>query len=145
MTRLAILLFAANALIWAQHPDKGVVKPLSDVKFEQDEDVKCLQSATEAGDPLKGPSTFMLKAPPNCLVPWHYHTAAEQLVVVSGTVLTEMENMSPGALGPGGFAMMPGKAKHQFSCRSKSPCVLLVSFDRIYDIFWVKDARKPAR
>jgi quercetin dioxygenase-like cupin family protein len=96
-------------------------------------------STVETGDPAKGPSTIILKAPPNCRVPWHYHTAEEQLIVVRGSVQTEMEGMPARPLGPGGFAAMPGKAKHQFSCQSKTPCVMFVGFDRTYDIFWVKD------
>jgi quercetin dioxygenase-like cupin family protein len=112
---------------------------LTEVKFEQDDDVKCLASAVESGDLAKGPSTIILKAPPNCLVPWHYHTAEEQLTVVEGNLRTEMEGMPALSLGPAGFAMMPSKAKHQFSCRSKTACVMFVAFDRPYDIFWVKD------
>ena len=137
--RLAVLLLGIASLSPAQTKNHGVVRPLSEVKFEQDDDVKCLASAVEAGDPAKGPSTIILKAPPNCLVPWHYHTAEEQLMVTEGSVRTEMDGMSPRALGPGGFAVMPSKAKHQFSCQSKTPCVMFVTFDRTYDIFWVKD------
>jgi len=118
-----------------------LARSLSEVKFEQDDDVKCLSSAVESGDPAKGPSTIILKSPPNCLVPWHYHTAEEQLIVVEGSVRTEMDGMSARALGAGGFAMMPSNAKHQFSCQSKTACVMFVTFDRVYDIFWVKDNR----
>jgi quercetin dioxygenase-like cupin family protein len=139
--RLAILLLgiASFSLAQTQH---GVVRPLTEVKFDPDDDVKCLLSATETGNPATGPSTFILKAPPNCLVPWHYHTAQEQLIVAQGTVRTEMEGMPAHPLEPGGFAMMPGKAKHQFSCQSKTACVMFVTFDRAYDIFWVKDDKK---
>ena len=137
--RLAILLLGIASLSQSQTKNHGVVRPLSELKFDPDDDVKCLFSAVESGDPAKGPSTIILKAPPNCLVPWHYHTAAEQLIVAQGSVQTEMEGMSPRALGPGGFAMMPGQAKHQFSCRSKTACLMFVTFDRTYDIFWVKD------
>jgi quercetin dioxygenase-like cupin family protein len=112
---------------------------LSAVKFAPDDDVKCLLSAVETGNPATGPSTIILKAPPNCLVPWHYHTAEEQLIVTEGSVRTEMDGMPAHALGPGGFAIMPSKVKHQFSCQSKTACVMFVTFDRTYDIFWVKD------
>jgi quercetin dioxygenase-like cupin family protein len=140
---LAVAFFAAAGLaavpaINAQSMDKGGARPLAQVKFAADDDVKCLESALENGNPATGPSTFILKAPPNCIVRWHYHTAAEQLIVTQGTVKTEMEGMAAVSLTPGGFAMMPGKAKHQFSCQSKNPCVLFVTFDRTYDIFWVK-------
>ncbi len=133
-----VLMFFAVVLL-AQDGGHGVVKSLAEVKFEQDDDVKCLASAVETGDPAKGPSTIILKAPPKCVIPWHYHTAEEQMIVIEGRVPTEMEGMPKQVLGPGGFAMMPGKAKHQFSCESKSACVLFVTFDRAYDIFWVKE------
>ena len=133
------MVLIAASLLQAQVGTHGIARPLAEIKLEQDDDVKCLQSAVENGDPATGPSTIILKAPPGCLVPWHYHTAAEQLIVVEGTVKTEMEGMSGRALAPGGFAMMPSKAKHQFACQSKTACLMFVTFDRKYDIFWVKD------
>jgi quercetin dioxygenase-like cupin family protein len=135
---LTVAIFAVAALAGAQSMDKGGARPLAQVKFAPDDDVKCLESALENGNPSKGASTFILKAPPNCIVPWHYHTAGEQLIVTQGNVKTEMDGMAAVSLAAGGFAMMPGKAKHQFSCQSKNPCVLFVTFDRTYDIFWVK-------
>jgi quercetin dioxygenase-like cupin family protein len=137
--RLAILLLGIAGLSQSQTKSHGTIRSVSELKLDPDDDVKCLFSAVESGDPAKGPSTIILKAPPNCLVPWHYHTAEEQLIVVQGSVQTEMEGMSARALGPGGFAMMPSKAKHQFSCQSKTACLMFVTFDRTYDIFWVKD------
>jgi quercetin dioxygenase-like cupin family protein len=134
-----ILLFAIASRFEAQSTHHGVVRPAAEVKFDPDDDVKCLSSAVESGNPATGPSTIILKAPPGCLVPWHYHTAAEQLTVVQGSVRTEMEGMPARPLGPAGFAMMPGKVKHRFSCQSKTACVMFVTFDRTYDIFWVKD------
>jgi quercetin dioxygenase-like cupin family protein len=142
MHRLLAALSLSLALAQAQSPSKGVMKPLADVKFEQDDDVKCLASAVESGDPANGPSTFILKAPPKCLVPWHWHTAAEELIVIDGSVLTEMDGMPAHSLTRGGYARMPGKAKHQFSCQSKTDCVMFVTFDAKYDIFWVKNAKK---
>jgi quercetin dioxygenase-like cupin family protein len=140
--KIWLALFAAVALIQAQSASPGgVARPLSDVKFEPDSDVKCLLSAVESGDPDKGPSTIILKAPANCLVPWHYHTAGEELIVVQGNVKTEMDGMSAHVLGPGGFAGMPSKVKHQFACQSSAGCVMFVSFDRKYDIFWFKPAK----
>jgi quercetin dioxygenase-like cupin family protein len=117
-------------------PMLSAVNPLNSLRFEADSDVKCLQSATEAGDATAGPSTFMLKAPVGCLVPWHYHTAQEQAVVVRGVVKMEMIGASAKLLGPGGFAVMQGKVPHQFSCSGKLPCLIMASFDRKYDIFW---------
>jgi quercetin dioxygenase-like cupin family protein len=118
---------------------EGIVRSLSQVRFEEDEDVKCLKSSLESGDPRTGSSTFILSAPGKCVVPWHYHTAEEQLVVIRGSVFTQMDGMQPSTLVAGGFALMPSKKHHQFSCRSNSECLMVVSFDRPYDIFWVKE------
>jgi glyoxylate utilization-related uncharacterized protein len=70
--------------------------------------------------------------------PLHYHTAEEQLIVVRGDVETGMDGLSPRLLQAGGFAMMPSKEKHWFSCKLQAGCLMFVTFDRAYDIFWVK-------
>lgn len=142
MTGAVVLLLASLAL-HAQAPKTGVARPLSDVKFAQDDDRKCLAGAIENGDPATGPSTFILKAPPGCEVPWHYHTAEEQLIVTAGLVSAQMGSMEPSTLGPGGFAMMPGKEKHRFACKSDTPCIMFVTFDKPYDIVWVKEDSSP--
>jgi len=103
-----------------------------------DDDVKCLSSALEAGDPKTGPSTWVLKAPNGCVVPWHSHAAQEQLIVVGGRVLAEMPDRMPAQLGPGGFAMMGSHMPHQFTCRSKLGCLMFITFDGAYDIKWGK-------
>jgi quercetin dioxygenase-like cupin family protein len=134
---LAMLLIVA-ASSPAQAPHHGVVKPLSSAKLTSDGQPPCLKSALENGNPDSGASTFLLEATPGCVVPAHYHTAEEQLIVVRGDVLTGMDGMSEKILGPGGFAMMPSKAMHWFTCQSKAPCLMFVTFDRTYDIVWAK-------
>jgi hypothetical protein len=60
------------------------------------------------------------------------------LKVARENVLTGMDGMAEAALGPGGFAMMPSKAMHWFTCKSKDTCLMFVTFDRKYDIVWAK-------
>ena len=122
----------------AEDTATGTIKPLLSVKFSRDKDVKCLLSAIETGDPTTGRSTLILKAPPRCVVPWHFHTAEEQLIIISGTVLAEMTDHEPARLGPGGFAVMGGHMPHQFTCQGKFACLMVVAFDRAYDIYWGK-------
>ena len=135
---LAILLAAVVASPQTQTPPHGVVTPLASAKLVFDGEPACLKVARENGDPDKGASTFLLEAAPGCVVPAHYHTAEEQLFVVRGDVLTGMDGMSEATLGPGGFAMMPSKAMHWFTCHSKDACLMFVTFDRTYDIVWAK-------
>ena len=137
---LVILLIAvaASSRGQAQTSPHGIVTPLASANLVFDGEPACLKVARENGDPDKGPSTFLLQAPPGCVVPAHYHTAEEQLMVVRGYVLTGMDGMPETTLGPGGFAMMPSKAMHWFTCKSKDTCLMFVTFDRTYDIVWAK-------
>jgi len=137
MLTACVAVFAGGAA-FARGMVTGAVKPLQSMQFSPDQDVKCLSSALETGAPTTGPSTWILKAPPGCMVPWHRHTAEEQLIIISGAVLAEMSDHPPTRLGPGGFAVMGSQMPHQFSCRGKSACLMIVSFDRAYDIFWGK-------
>ena len=116
---------------------RHLITPLKDAPFVQDDDVMCLQSALENGNPDTGPSTFLLKAPAGCRVAAHYHTAEEQLIVIQGRVLTGMKGMRSVTLTAGGVAVMPAKAIHWFTCSGKDPCLMVVTFDQKYDIVWV--------
>jgi quercetin dioxygenase-like cupin family protein len=142
---LAILLVAVGASSreqgQGQTSQHGIVTPLASASLVFDGEPACLKVARENGDPDKGPSTFLLEAPSGCVVPAHYHTAEEQLMVVQGDVLTGMDGMAEARLGPGGFAMMPSKAMHWFTCKSKETCLMFVTFDRMYDIVWAKPAK----
>ena len=65
-------------------------------------------------------------------------SAPYNVIVISGAVLAEMTDHQPTRLGPGGFAMMAGHMAHQFTCQSKFACLMIVTFDRAYDIYWGK-------
>lgn len=131
----AVLILALS--LSAQAPKGGITRPLSDVKFPAGEGPDCLQFFLENGDMKTGPSTAIMKATPGCVIAPHYHTAEEQLIIVKGDVSTGMEGMKDMVLGPGGFAMMPSKAVHWFTCTKKEECLMFVTFDRAYDIVWV--------
>ena len=113
--------------------------PFASLPLAQDADVACLRSALETGNPQNGPSTWILKAPAGCVVPWHRHTAQEQLLIVAGDVRAEMTDHPPTLLQAGGFAMMPGRMAHQFTCQGTQACVMFVTFDGVYDIKWGKE------
>lgn len=135
----AILGTGATPAIGAEAAPHAIT-PLKDAAFAQDDDVKCLKGALENGNPDTGPSTFLLQAPAGCKVAAHYHTAEEQLIVIRGSVLTGMQGMRDVTLTAGGFAVMPGKAVHWFSCSGKQPCLMAVTFNQKYDIVWVDTA-----
>ena len=138
----ALLCLLLAVALSAQAPKteskSGIVRQLSEVRFPAGEGPACLQFFLENGDMKTGPSTAIMKAKPKCVVPPHYHTAEEQLIIVKGNVSTGMEGMKDAVLGPGGFAMMPSKAPHWFTCTAKEECLMFVTFDRAYDIVWIK-------
>ena len=125
----------------AEAPKTGFARPLADVQFPQGDHPDCLQFSIENGDLKTGPSTAIMKAAPNCVVPAHYHTAEEQLLIVRGEVSTGMRGLADTVLGPGGFAMMASKQVHWFTCTAKEECLMFVTFNRAYDIVWVKDKK----
>src|SRR6267378_1477726 len=138
---LAILIAAVGATLHGRGQAHGVVTPLASANLVFDGEPACLKVARENGDPDIGASTFLLEAPSGCVVPAHHHTAEEQLMVVRGDVLTGMDGMPETTMGPGGFAMMPSKAMHWFTCKSKVTCLMFVTFDRKYDIVWAQPAK----
>lgn len=135
------IILAATIASHGQEPHRGVVTPLASAKLVFDGEPECLKVARESGDPDTGPSTFLLEAAPGCLTPAHYHSAEEQFFVVRGDVLAGMDGMSDQLLGPAGFALMPSKVMHWFTCKSNSPCLMFVTFDRKYDIVWTKPSK----
>ena len=57
-------------------------------------------------------------------------------MIVTGSAKVEMKDTGKTAvLGPGGYAMMPSKHVHQFTC--SSACSAFVSSDAAFDIHYV--------
>jgi quercetin dioxygenase-like cupin family protein len=131
----AAFLFVAHA------QDMGVLRKLSENKFAPLPGMPaCVVSAAENGDPAKGPSMIIFKATAGCKIPWHWHTPMEQVMIVSGSAKVEMKGGSTAVLGPGGYARMPSKHVHQFTCTSA--CTAFVNSDGVFDIHYVDAAGK---
>ena len=75
----------------------------------------CMTLSVQRGDPSKGPSVILLKCKAGCTVPWHWHTAAEQLMVVSGTGKAQMKDGKPVTVRPGDYMFLPAKHIHTFA------------------------------
>ena len=95
----------------------------------------CATASVQNGDPSKGASILLAKLEAGCLVPWHWHTPNENLMLVSGSGRAEMKGGKAFVLKPGGFAQMPSKHAHQFSCTSV--CMLYVYSDAAFDMHYV--------
>ena len=123
-------------LFVAHSEEMGVVRKLSENKFAPMPGLpSCITMAVESGDPSKGASVVVFKGTAGCTIPWHWHTATENLMIISGSAKVEMKDGKSAILGAGGYAMLPGKHVHQFTC--SSACTAFVSSDAAFDIHFV--------
>jgi quercetin dioxygenase-like cupin family protein len=134
---LVVLLIAALPLLaQAQNMmNQPATRNLKDMKFMNFPGLPtCAVGSVQSGDPTKGPSVIAVKLATGCSIPWHWHTANEQLTFVSGTARFEMKDGKPATLTAGGFVENPAKHTHQVRCTSA--CALYVISDGPFDIHY---------
>lgn len=73
----------------------------------------CATIAVQDGDPATGPSVIALRASKGCVIPWHWHSAGERLILVRGAANLEMKDSPSVTLHPGDFALMPARHIHR--------------------------------
>ena len=95
----------------------------------------CATAAILRGNPRSGPAWVLLKLASGCRVPWHWHTANESLVVISGRGTLAMKDGPPLRFAPGAYTSLPSHHVHQASC-SRS-CLLFNAADAAFDIHYV--------
>jgi quercetin dioxygenase-like cupin family protein len=137
---LAVLAFLVAATTFAQ--DKPGVVSAATTKFGPLEGVPaCLTLSPQRGDPTKGPAVILIKMTTGCKVPWHWHTANEGLMMVSGKGKLEMKDVAAHAMAPGDYAFMPGKHQHEFTCTAA--CTFFDVTEGAFDIHYVdKDGKE---
>ena len=117
--------------------DTAVVSKGMSAKFAALPDVPdCATVAALKGDPGKGPSVIEMKFTPGCIVPWHWHTPSEQLMMVSGRAKAEMKDSGPVILRAGDYLNLTSRHVHQFTCLAS--CVLFdVTGAAPFDVHYV--------
>jgi quercetin dioxygenase-like cupin family protein len=132
----AFLLVAYVGTLAAQD-DKPVVAPVSASKFAPLPVLpSCATISVQRGDPSKGASSILLKAASGCKIPWHWHTAGEHIVFISGSGKMQMkDDAQPSAVKPGDYVFLPGKHTHEFTCTSN--CLLFDMPEGAFDIHYV--------
>lgn len=95
----------------------------------------CTTASVVNGDPTKGPSIILAKATTGCVIPWHWHTPNEHVMIVSGSASLQMKDAKPVSLQAGAFALMPSHHTHQFKCLRT--CALYIYSDTAFDIHYV--------
>jgi mannose-6-phosphate isomerase-like protein (cupin superfamily) len=95
----------------------------------------CATAAILRGNPRWGAAWVLLRLASGCKVPWHWHTANETLLVISGRGTVTAKDGTPLQFTPGAFAYLPNHHVHQASCART--CVLFNSADAAFDIHYV--------
>lgn len=136
--RYCCVAFAAFSLsMSAQEADKSSYAAAATSKFNNFPGApQCMTGAVQQGDPSKGDAVLLLKAKTGCVVPWHWHTPTERLMMVSGRAKAEMKDASPATLSAGDFLNLDSKHIHQFTCQMS--CTLFdMSSGAPFDIHYV--------
>jgi quercetin dioxygenase-like cupin family protein len=129
VTSLCLLQASANA-------EEGVNKKLADNKFGANPLLPdCVVAAPLKGDPTKEAFSLVIKAKTGCKVPFHWHTANEELFIAGGNATMEMKDMQPTKLTAGGYSYLPSKHVHQLTCTNA--CTIFVSSDGAFDVHYV--------
>jgi quercetin dioxygenase-like cupin family protein len=111
-----LLLFGLTTVLLAQDADTMSYAAAATSKFTNMAVLPpCMTLSVQHGDPSKGPSVILLKFKPGCVVPWHWHTASEQLIVITGTGKAQMKDGQPTTVRPGDYVYLPAKHVHQFT------------------------------
>jgi quercetin dioxygenase-like cupin family protein len=97
----------------------------------------CSTAAILHGNPRFGRASVLLKLTSGCRVPWHWHTANETLVVISGQGSIAMKDGPPMKFAPGAYAYLPANHVHQATCTRT--CVLFSAADAAFDIHYVDE------
>ena len=135
-----VLPVAAAALValctWAQGGDETHIANPGQLKFGSAPYLpSCLTMATEHGDPSKGAFTLLLKLTSGCTVPMHWHSSGEELMLVTGSGKMQTQDGKSVAVNRGGFAYIPPKHPHAFTC--VTACTAFLAGDSAFDIHYV--------
>lgn len=94
------------------------------------------------GDPAKDNADVFFKVPANAVIPRHWHTSAERMVLVAGELHVTYDGHPTAVLKPGTYAYGPAKLSHKAKCSGAGPCVLFIAFESPVDAVASDDARK---
>ncbi len=85
------------------------------------------------GDPADHNADVFFRLPGGTTAPHHWHTSAERMVLVSGTMEVVYDGQEPVTLRPGTYAYGPARLPHVTHCRSDEDCVLFIAFEKPVD------------
>ncbi len=133
---LCVLAFAAITPLVALGQDQMPYASMASSKFMNLPMLpSCMTLAAQHGDPMKGPAILLIKFTSGCEIPWHWHTADENLMMVSGKGKAEMKSGGSHPMAMGDYIYLAGKETHRFICSSS--CVLFDMIGGAFDVHYV--------
>src|SRR4051794_13053603 len=100
----------------------------------------CAKGSVASGDPTSGGSIIVAKVAAGCVIPWHWHTPVETVMVASGVALMDMKDANSSTLRTGAVAIMPANGIHQFTCLQA--CTIFIHSNVAFDIHYVDKTGK---
>lgn len=100
----------------------------------------CLSFAVDRGNPMTGPSVLIIKMTAGCVVPWHWHSVREELMLVSGQGKIEMSKFPTHVVHEGDYVLLPARHHHQFACQTD--CVFFDAIGGKFDIHYIDKSGK---
>jgi len=135
---LMLVLFVTSLAMSSQAQGTKTMGPGATQMVHMPGTPDCFVMATEQGDPSKEGSILKMKGSAGCAVPWHWHPATENIMMVSGTAETQVKGEKPTQLGPGSFLSVPPKHVMNFACVHE--CTLFVYTDGPFAVHYVDEA-----
>lgn len=143
---IAVAAVAAAAFLpWAveaKDGGKAVTIPAGDLKWKDaGGETPGVQYAAVAGDPMKGAGKFFVKLPSGFSVGLHHHTADHSAVVVSGTLVQNVDGTDH-TFPVGSYFSYTGKKQHTTKCTDPAGCTLFIEAHGKWDVVPEKTAAK---
>jgi len=141
---LSVLLVASPfAAAFAQDPPLARATGEASLKWGGCPDFmpKGCEIAVLHGDPAKSNADVFFRVPANAVIPRHWHTSAERMVLVAGELHVTYDGHETAVLKPGTYAYGPARLPHRAECGNAGPCVLFIAFEAPVDAV-ASDARK---
>lgn len=85
------------------------------------------------GDPAQRNADVFFRLPGGAVVPHHWHTSAERMVLISGALEVDYDDQEPVVMRAGTYAYGPAGLPHVTTCQSAEPCVLFIAFEEPAD------------
>lgn len=136
MLAVSLALCLPNLAHAQESADAPAARNMAEMKFGPVPGLPtCASGSVQTGDPTKEPFFILAKLTSGCSIPWHWHTAGENLMIVSGSGRVEMKDGPSQTLRAGGFVLLPSRHVHQFLC--KKDCTFFFYSDGAFDIHYL--------